>query len=122
MGILARITNTVHLVVAKKAAQARGIVNLINSAQSGRPLPNPMSRSNASLNKTPSLSQVNIDDTDDEDDDDSEEEGAKFGSRTSLGNAVSQNSVDKLLFVMKQIFLIFTICFALFYLDFPSKE
>ncbi|VDO09661.1 unnamed protein product [Rodentolepis nana] len=95
VAILARITNTVHLVVAKRAAQARGIINLINSAQSGRPLPNPMSRSNVSLNRTTSLNHVNIDDIDDDDDDDddSEDVGAKFGSRMSLGNSASQNSI-----------------------------
>nr|CDS29233.1 AFaDin (actin filament binding protein) [Hymenolepis microstoma] len=75
--ILARITNTVHLVVAKRAAQARCIINLINSAQSGRPLPNPMSRSNVSLNRTTSLNQVNIDDINDDDDDDNEDGGAR---------------------------------------------
>nr|CDS26863.1 AFaDin (actin filament binding protein) [Hymenolepis microstoma] len=93
VAILARITNTVNLVVAKRAAQARGIINLINSAQSGRPLPNPMSRSNVSLNRTTSLNQVNIDDIDDDEDDDSEDGGARFGSKMSLGNSVSQNSI-----------------------------
>lgn len=93
MAILARIPATVHLVVAKRAAQARGIINLINSAQSGRPIPVPLSRSNPYLNQNTPINRLKEDDTED-DDDDSDDGGARFGSRVSLGDAASQNSVS----------------------------
>lgn len=89
MAILARIPNAVHLLVAKRAAQERGIMSLINSAQSGQPLPAPLARSTPTLyNKTSHMSRY--EEEDDDDDDDDGDDGAVFGSRVSLGNGVSQ--------------------------------
>lgn len=91
VAILARISNAVHLVVAKRAAQARGIMNLINSAQRGRPLPTPMTRSTSSLNQTNRWNQEEEEEEEDDDDnDDDSVGGARFGSKVSLGNGVSQ--------------------------------
>ncbi|VDK40090.1 unnamed protein product, partial [Taenia asiatica] len=92
VAILARISNAVHLVVAKRAAQGRGIMDLINSAQRGRPLPTPMIRSTSSLNQTNLWNQEEDDDDDegeDEEDDDSVG-GAQFGSKVSPGNGAPQ--------------------------------
>ncbi|KAM7532954.1 hypothetical protein Aperf_G00000122408 [Anoplocephala perfoliata] len=93
VAILARTPTTVHLVVAKQAAQARGIINLINSAQSGRPLQGPLNRSNPYLNRVGQTNRLEVDDSDDDDDDDNDIGGARFGSRVSLGDATSQNSI-----------------------------
>ncbi|VDM30521.1 unnamed protein product [Hydatigera taeniaeformis] len=93
VAILARIPNAVHLVISKRAAQTRGIMNLINSAKRGRPLPTPMTRSTSSLNQVSRWNQEEEegDDGDDDDDDDDSVEGVKFGSKVSLGNGSSQN-------------------------------
>uniref|UniRef100_A0A5K3FSM0 Ras-associating domain-containing protein n=1 Tax=Mesocestoides corti TaxID=53468 RepID=A0A5K3FSM0_MESCO len=91
VAILARISNEVHLVIAKRAAQARGIITLINSAERGGVTPPPFStpyQSTGALTRsTPCLIQpARPNGSSDDDDDDSETGGPQFGSRVSLSH------------------------------------
>ncbi|KAH9277536.1 Afadin [Echinococcus granulosus] len=103
VSILARISTAVHLVVAKRAAQARGIMNLINSAQRGRPLPTTMARSTPSLNQASHWNQEEDDDEDEDDDDDDDGDGVQFGSRVPLGNGASQRQSQQSLYRPKSV-------------------
>ncbi|CDS43666.1 myeloid:lymphoid or mixed lineage leukemia [Echinococcus multilocularis] len=102
VSILARISTAVHLVVAKRAAQARGIMNLINSAQRGRPIPTTMARSTPSLNQASHWNQEE-DDDEDEDDDDDDGDGVQFGSRVPLGKGASQRQSQQSLHRPKSV-------------------
>lgn len=113
--ILSRLSDVVPLLVAKRAAQARGILSLINGAASNELAPHlriaagrTQQNQQASMpgpnmtGSTPCLSRVPVgvdnadsgDDDDDDADDSDEDVGPQFGSRQQLTAVAKRSNAD----------------------------